>query len=33
MSKKIPVRMCVGCREMKDKKEMIRVVRLQDGKF
>ncbi len=32
-SKKVPQRMCVGCREMKDKKDMIRVVRTQDGEF
>lgn len=25
--KKIPLRMCVGCREMKEKKDLIRVVR------
>jgi predicted RNA-binding protein YlxR (DUF448 family) len=25
--KKIPMRMCVGCQEMKPKKELIRVVR------
>ncbi len=25
--KKIPLRMCVGCREMKPKKELIRLVR------
>ena len=25
--KKIPMRMCVGCREMKPKKELVRVVR------
>ncbi len=25
--KKIPMRQCVGCREMKPKKEMIRVIR------
>lgn len=25
--KKIPLRMCVGCQEMKPKKELIRVVR------
>lgn len=25
--KKIPMRMCVGCREMKEKRELIRVVR------
>ena len=29
--KKIPMRMCVGCREMKPKKELIRVVRSPDG--
>ncbi|MCC8081147.1 MAG: YlxR family protein [Lachnospiraceae bacterium] len=33
MSKRVPVRMCVGCREMREKREMIRVVRLQDGTF
>ena len=27
MPKKIPVRQCLGCREMKPKKELIRVVR------
>ena len=29
--KKIPQRMCVGCREMKPKAELIRVVRAPDG--
>jgi len=29
--KKIPQRMCVGCQEMKNKKELIRVVRAPDG--
>ena len=29
--KKIPMRQCVGCREMKPKKELVRVVRAQDG--
>ena len=29
--KKIPMRMCVGCREMKPKKELIRVVRQPSG--
>lgn len=29
--KKIPQRQCVGCREMKGKKELIRVVRSQEG--
>ena len=27
MMKKIPMRQCVGCQEMKSKKEMIRVIR------
>ena len=26
MQKKIPMRMCVGCREMKPKRELVRVV-------
>lgn len=30
-TRKIPLRMCVGCREMKEKREMIRVVRGPDG--
>lgn len=25
--KKVPMRMCVGCREMKEKRELLRVVR------
>ncbi len=29
--KKIPQRQCVGCREMKGKKELIRVVRSAEG--
>ena len=29
--KKTPMRMCVGCREMKPKKELIRVVRSAEG--
>ena len=29
--RKIPMRMCVGCHEMKPKKEMLRVVKPQDG--
>ena len=29
--KKIPMRMCVGCREMKPKKELVRVVRNAEG--
>lgn len=31
MQKKIPQRQCMGCRERKAKKEMIRVVRSTDG--
>ena len=31
MQKKIPQRQCMGCRERKPKKEMIRVVRGTDG--
>ena len=31
MPKKIPLRQCVGCREMKQKKELIRVVRSPEG--
>ena len=31
MQKKIPMRQCVGCREMKMKKELIRVVRSPEG--
>ncbi len=29
--RKIPMRMCVGCREMKPKLELIRVVKPQEG--
>ena len=31
--KKVPMRKCVGCQEMKSKKEMIRVIRTQEGEF
>ena len=31
--KKIPQRQCVGCREMKDKKSLIRVVRSPEGEI
>ena len=31
MPNKIPMRQCVGCREMKPKKELIRVVRSPEG--
>ncbi len=33
MSKKIPMRMCVGCGEMKPKREMMRVVRTPEDTF
>lgn len=29
--KKIPQRMCVGCQEMKTKKELLRIVRSPEG--
>ncbi len=29
--KKVPLRMCLGCREMKPKKELIRIVRTPDN--
>ena len=33
MMKKVPMRMCVACREMKPKKELIRVVRTTEGEI
>ena len=32
-TKKIPMRMCTGCREMKPKKELIRVVRVAENEI
>ena len=32
-ARKIPLRKCTGCNEMKNKKEMIRIVRDQEGNF
>ena len=32
-NKKVPMRKCVGCQEMKNKKEMIRIVRTEEGDF
>ncbi|HHY42279.1 MAG TPA: YlxR family protein [Thermoanaerobacterales bacterium] len=29
--KKIPMRMCIGCKEMKPKKELTRIVRTTEG--
>lgn len=31
MAKKIPLRQCIGCGEMKGKKEMLRILRTEDG--
>jgi predicted RNA-binding protein YlxR (DUF448 family) len=31
VQKKIPLRQCLGCREMKPKRELIRVVRSPEG--
>ena len=31
MQKKIPMRQCLGCREMKPKRELIRAVKSPDG--
>ena len=33
MQKKVPLRQCLGCREMKPKKELIRVVRSPEGEI
>lgn len=33
MAKKIPLRQCLGCREMIPKSELIRIVRSSDGNF
>ena len=32
MEKKIPKRQCTGCREMKSKKDLIRIIRDTEGK-
>ncbi len=31
--KKTPLRMCIACREMKDKRELIRIVRTPEGEI
>ena len=31
--KKVPMRQCVGCREMKPKKELVRVVKSPEGEI
>ena len=33
MAKKIPMRQCVGCGLMKNKKEMIRVIKIATGEI
>lgn len=33
MPKKIPLRQCLGCREMKPKRELIRVVKSPEGEI
>lgn len=32
-TKKIPMRKCVGCQEMKNKKEMLRVLKTSENEF
>ncbi len=32
-TKKIPLRMCIACRELKEKKSMLRVVKDGDGRI
>ena len=32
-TKKIPLRQCIGCGEMKSKKEMIRVIKTAEGEI
>lgn len=33
MAKKIPLRQCIGCGEMKGKKEMLRILRMEGGEI
>ena len=33
INKKVPMRKCVGCEEMKSKKEMMRVLKTEDGEY
>jgi len=32
-TRKIPMRMCVGCREMKEKRELLRIVKNAEGEI
>lgn len=31
--RKIPLRKCIGCNEMKDKRELVRIVRSKEGEI
>ena len=31
--RKVPLRKCIGCNEMKNKKEMIRILKTPEGEF
>ena len=31
--RKVPLRKCTGCQEMKNKKDLVRIVRSEDGTF
>nr|WP_317358185.1 YlxR family protein [uncultured Tyzzerella sp.] len=33
IKKKIPLRKCTGCQEMKEKKQLIRVVRIDENQY
>lgn len=33
MEKKVPIRMCIACREGKEKHELLKVVKTADGKI
>jgi predicted RNA-binding protein YlxR (DUF448 family) len=33
MNKKEPLRMCIACREMKNKKDLLRIVKNKEGKI
>jgi predicted RNA-binding protein YlxR (DUF448 family) len=33
MNRKVPLRKCIGCNEMKNKKELIRIVKNKDNQF
>ncbi len=32
-TKKIPLRQCIACRELKEKREMLRIVKTSEGKI